>query len=213
LQHGFIIDLPEPDVKQKMKPKMNRKAVIIKRYGNRRLYDTRNSRYINQDEVAQMVREGQEVQVVDAATGEDLTRLVLTQIIVQNAKESDSAFPLDILRQMVVACGKVTEGTTLKYMKAVADMYQNAYQAMAPQINPFKFIGVPAKPFSPAFTMPSSSIEEEGSDEPSRGKDEGGEIGDLKQRIEELESMVSVLGTSKRVGKRKTKAGKKRSAR
>lgn len=185
---------------------MNRKAVIIKRYGNRRLYDTRNSRYINQDEVAQMVREGQEVQVVDAATGEDLTRLVLTQIIVQNAKESDSAFPLDILRQMVVACGKVTEGTTLKYMKAVADMYQNAYQAMAPQINPFKFIGVPAKPFSPAFTMPSSSIEEEGADELHRGKDGKVEIGDLKQRIEELESMVSGLGTSTKGGKRKTKA-------
>jgi polyhydroxyalkanoate synthesis repressor PhaR len=190
---------------------MNRKAVIIKRYGNRRLYDTRNSRYINQDEVAQMVREGQDVQVVDAATGEDLTRLVLTQIIVQHAKESDSAFPLDILRQMVVECGKVTEGTTLKYMKAVADMYQNAYQAMTPQINPFKFIGMPTEPLSSAFKMPSSSHVAEGSEEVHQNKDETVEISGLKQRIEELESVVSVLGTSTRVSKRKSKARKNRS--
>ena len=57
---------------------MNRKPVIIKKYENRRLYDTTNSRYINQDEVAQMLQSGYDVQVVDAATGEDLTRLVLT---------------------------------------------------------------------------------------------------------------------------------------
>ena len=110
---------------------MNRKKIIIKKYGNRRLYDTAHSRYINQDEVAEMVRDGRDVQVVDAATGEDLTRLVLTQIIVEHAKEPGSAFPLDILRQMVVAYGKATQENTLKYTKAVLDMYQNAYQAIA----------------------------------------------------------------------------------
>jgi len=92
---------------------MNRKPMIIKKYENRRLYDTTNSRYINQDEVAQMVRDGHDVQVVDAATGEDLTRLVLTQIIVEQAKAPDSTFPLDVLRQMVVASGKATQETTL----------------------------------------------------------------------------------------------------
>src|ERR1039458_8625045 len=120
--------------------RMNGKTIIVKKYGNRRLYDATNSVYINQDEVALLVQEGYDVQVVDAATGEDLTRLVLTQIIVQHAKEPGSTFPLDILRQMVVACGKVTQGTTLKYMKAVLDMYQNAYRAMTPPVNPFEFM-------------------------------------------------------------------------
>ncbi len=71
----------------------NRKKVIIKKYENRRLYDTTNSRYINLDEVAQLVQEGCDVEVVDAATGEDLTRLVLTQIIAEHAKGARLDFP------------------------------------------------------------------------------------------------------------------------
>jgi polyhydroxyalkanoate synthesis repressor PhaR len=194
----------------KTKPKVNRKPVIIKRYGNRRLYDTTNSRYINQDEVAQMVRDGQEVQVVDAATGEDLTRLVLTQIIVQHAKEPDSAFPLDILRQMVAACGEMTEGTTLKYMKAVADMYQTAYRAMTPPVNPFEFMRPAAAPpaGSPA---PWASAAENlyGNPANQQNKQEAGSIDELKQRVEELTSMVSQLSSEKKGRKRKAKSKKK----
>ena len=105
---------------------MNRK-VVIKKYENRRLYDSATSRYINLDEVAQMVKEGRNVQVVDAATGKDLTRLVLTQIIAEDAKAPDSAFPLDILRQMVIASGKATQESTLKYMRALLEMYHRDF--------------------------------------------------------------------------------------
>ena len=78
---------------------MDQKTVVIKKYENRRLYDTTNSRYVNLEEVAQLVQSGKDVQVVDAATGEDLTRLVLTQIIVEDAKTPNSNFPLDVLRR------------------------------------------------------------------------------------------------------------------
>jgi polyhydroxyalkanoate synthesis repressor PhaR len=188
---------------------MNRKTVIIKKYGNRRLYDTTNSAYINQDEVAQMVQEGHNVQVVDAATGEDLTRLVLTQIIVQHAKEPGSAFPLDILRQMVVACGKVTQGTTLKYMKALLDMYQNAYRAMAPPMNPFELIQTQTAPLPASSRAPWGSQPTGGSYRAGRLPQNGDEtvgIGELKQRIEELETLVSVRGAGKTARKRKGKS-------
>ena len=72
---------------------METKAVLIKKYENRRLYDTTNSRYVNLDEVAQMLQRGEDVKVVDAATGEDITRLILTQIIVEDAKTTDSELP------------------------------------------------------------------------------------------------------------------------
>src|SRR5579872_548455 len=104
---------------------MAQKTVVIKKYENRRPYDSTDSRYVNLEEVAQMLQRGQDIRVVDAATGEDITRLILTQIIVENAKAPDSAFPLDVLRQMVVASGRATQETTLKYTKAVLDMYQN----------------------------------------------------------------------------------------
>src|ERR1700756_4265072 len=119
---------------------MSRNPIVIKKYENRRLYDTTNSRYINQDEVAQMLKNGYEVQVVDAATGEDLTRLVLTQIIVEQAKAPGSAFPLDVLRQMVAATGRASQEAAMSYMKAVFGMYQNAYRSMPNPLNPFGFM-------------------------------------------------------------------------
>jgi polyhydroxyalkanoate synthesis repressor PhaR len=111
---------------------MPAKTVIIKKYENRRLYDTSNSRYVNLEDIAQMVREGTEVQVLDATSGEDLTRLVLTQIIAENAKVSDSAFPLDMLRQMVIASGRMGQEGMLGYMKAISQIYESTFRAFVP---------------------------------------------------------------------------------
>jgi polyhydroxyalkanoate synthesis repressor PhaR len=179
---------------------MNRKPVVIKKYENRRLYDTTNSRYINQDEVARMLKNGYEVQVVDAATGEDLTRLVLTQIIVEQAKAPESAFPLDILRQMVVASSRATQESTLKYMKGVLEMYQNAYRAMTPPLG-FEFMPPPGP--APASDAPDRTHDFRS----SRAQESGGaEVDELRRRVAELESLVSkpAKGKSgKKSGKRK----------
>lgn len=160
---------------------MDPQIVVIKKYGNRRLYDSTHSRYINLDEVAQMVRDGLGVQVVDAVTGEDLTRSVLTQIVVEQAKGDDSAFPLDVLRQMVAASGRVTNDAALKYMKAVFDMYQNAYRAASPVVPP-NFAAPPPRPGSPSAPGPPAPVPEPGLD-----------VDALKKRIEELESAVSSI--------------------
>jgi len=175
-----------------------RKPVIIKKYENRRLYDTTHSRYINQDEIAHLIRQGREVQVLDAATGEDLTRLVLTQIIVEDAKEPDSAFPLDILRQMVVASGKATQDNTLKYMKAVLDMYQNAYRSLTPPLGPFEFIPRSAAPQEATASHPAGNA-------PSRA-DDTRHAQELQQRVEELEALVAKLGSGKKRVKSKAKS-------
>jgi len=78
-------------------------AVLIKKYPNRRLYDTSAGRYVNLDDVALLIRQGADVQVVDARTGEDLTRVILTQIIVEEVKGQPAGLPLDLLRQLVIA--------------------------------------------------------------------------------------------------------------
>ncbi|MFY9905312.1 MAG: polyhydroxyalkanoate synthesis regulator DNA-binding domain-containing protein [Terriglobales bacterium] len=184
---------------------MKRKTVVIKKYGNRRLYDTTNSEYINQDEVAQMIRDGQDVQVVDAATGEDLTRLVLTQIIVQNAKEPDSVFPVDILRQMVAAGGKATQETTLKYMKAVLDMYQNAYRAIAPPVSPFEFMQSAARHAPPEPWGPQAGMSHDAGSAQQKN-DDTEDVDELKRRVEKLTSMVDQLASKKTARKRKRKS-------
>lgn len=109
---------------------MTPKKAVIKKYENRRLYDTGASRYVNLDDVARMVHDGVDVQVVDARTGEDLTRLVLTQIIVENAKGQEKGLPLDLLRQLIVASDRVTHDFLMWYLTTVTEMYQKAQSTL-----------------------------------------------------------------------------------
>jgi len=84
-------------------------SVLIKKYGNRRLYDSSSSKYVNLDDIAGLIREGRDVQIVDAKTGQDLTRVTLTQIITEDAKEKPTGLPLELLRQLIVASDEVRQ--------------------------------------------------------------------------------------------------------
>src|SRR5258707_15198286 len=74
--------------------------MIVKKYGNRRLYDTSDSKYITLEELADKVRQGEEVRVVDAKTGEDLTASTLTQILVEGRRAA-RLLPVPLLIQLV----------------------------------------------------------------------------------------------------------------
>ena len=99
-------------------------VVVIKKYGNRRLYDTANSRYVNLDDLAAQVRAGKEVRVVDAKTGQDLTRVTLTQIITEDAKDKPTGLPLELLRQLIMASDEVRQEFLMWYLKSAFDTYQ-----------------------------------------------------------------------------------------
>jgi polyhydroxyalkanoate synthesis repressor PhaR len=78
------------------------KPVVIKKYANRRLYDTGRSSYVTLDDLCQMIKDGYEFVVYDAKSGEDLTRSVLTQIIVeQENKGEQNLLPTNFLRQLI----------------------------------------------------------------------------------------------------------------
>ena len=174
-----------------MKPKVNQ-PLIVKKYENRRLYNTLTSQYINQEQVAQLVRDGCDVRVVDATTGDDLTRLTMAQIVLEDAKTPDSVFPLDVLRQMILASGRATQENALRYMKAMMDMYQNAYRALPAPMNPFELLqGRWAQPpaANGATGGPQSRQEQPPADSESNAK--SSEVNELKRRIEELESLLT----------------------
>ncbi|HEY5214366.1 MAG TPA: polyhydroxyalkanoate synthesis regulator DNA-binding domain-containing protein [Acidobacteriaceae bacterium] len=173
---------------------METKAVLIKKYENRRLYDTTNSRYVNLDEVAQMLQRGEDVKVVDAATGEDITRLILTQIIVEDAKTTDSNFPMDVLRQMVIASGKAGQEGTLKYMKSILDFYQDTYRVMTPPVNPFDFMsGQVAGHRGGAASTRTTAADRapENPRTPPVVPADAEEVTEMKRRLAELEDVVS----------------------
>jgi len=178
---------------------MAQKKVVIKKYENRRLYDTTNSRYVNLEEVAQLLQQGNDVQVIDVATGEDITRLILTQIIVEDAKTHDSKFPLDLLREMVVASGRISQESALKYMKTMLDLYQSTFRVMSPQLNPFEFVQNLRPNQNKEENRKSSAAVEDASEVARKGsrQPKTEDLESLKSRLAELEKLVSTLAPKK----------------
>src|SRR5215469_9717386 len=103
---------------------MSSAVIVIKKYPNRRLYDTAKSRYINLEDIALFIREGKDVQVIDAQTGEDLTRVTLTQIIVDDAKQQPTGLPLELLKQLIVSSDQVGREFIMWYLKSAYDAYR-----------------------------------------------------------------------------------------
>jgi polyhydroxyalkanoate synthesis repressor PhaR len=104
--------------------------VTIKKYANRRLYDTESSTYITLDRLAQMVREGREFEVVDAKTGEDITRQVLTQIIVDEEARGATMLPINFLKQLIGLYGNSMQNFVPQYLEAAMDAFQRNQNAM-----------------------------------------------------------------------------------
>src|SRR3954464_3711720 len=105
--------------------------VTIKKYANRRLYDTESSAYITLDRLAQMVREGREFEVVDAKSGEDITRQVLTQIIVdEEARGGKTMLPINFLKQLIGLYGNSMQNFVPQYLEAAMDAFQRNQSAV-----------------------------------------------------------------------------------
>jgi polyhydroxyalkanoate synthesis repressor PhaR len=108
----------------------NTGKVTIKKYANRRLYDTESSTYITLDRLAQMVREGREFEVVDAKSGEDITRQVLTQIIVEEEARGSTMLPLNFLKQLIGLYGNSMQNFVPSYLEAAMDAFQRNQSAV-----------------------------------------------------------------------------------
>jgi polyhydroxyalkanoate synthesis repressor PhaR len=104
--------------------------VTIKKYANRRLYDTESSTYITLDKLAQMVREGRDFEVVDAKTGEDITRQVLTQIIVEEEAHGSTMLPINFLKQLIGLYGNSMQNFVPSYLEAAMDAFQRNQSAV-----------------------------------------------------------------------------------
>src|SRR5436305_14850736 len=107
---------------------MKTAATIIKKYPNRRLYNTSSGRYVNLEDVAALIREGGEVSVVDARTGKDVTRTVLTQIIADDAKHEPSGAPVELLRPLVVTTDRAAQDSMAWPRNSAAEAYPKVHE-------------------------------------------------------------------------------------
>jgi len=99
--------------------------VIIKKYANRRLYNTSSSSYITLDDLAKMTRDGVEFQVLDAKTGNDITHSILTQIIMdEEASGTEQMLPISFLRQLIAMYGNSMQAMMPHYLEASMENFQ-----------------------------------------------------------------------------------------
>jgi polyhydroxyalkanoate synthesis repressor PhaR len=172
--------------------------VTIKKYANRRLYNTESSSYITLDHLAGMTREGRDFKVVDAKTDDDITHSVLTQIIMEEESRGTSMLPVNFLRQLISLYGDSMQAVVPGYLEASMDSFRRNQEGFKTAVegafahSPFAEIAkrnlemfeAAAKAFKPgaAGTAPVA---------PEVSKDE--EIATLKAELSRLQEKVERL--------------------
>jgi polyhydroxyalkanoate synthesis repressor PhaR len=162
--------------------------ILIKKYPNRRLYHTGERRYMNLEDIEQLVRRDQDFRVVDAETGDDLTRRILAQVLLEQMKDNEPLLPAEFLRFLIQQRGSVATWS---------DLMRRFAGAGFPSVWG-DFLGVfGSRPAAPASPPPPPPPEEEPPEppEPPRARaakaDAGDEMAALKKRLEEIESLLT----------------------
>lgn len=153
---------------------MKAAPTIVKKYPNRRLYDTSSGRYVNLEDVAALIRQGGEVTVVDARTGKDVTRSVLTQIIVDNAKDEPSGLPVELLKQLILTTDRAGQEFMAWYLKSAVETYHKVHESVQHRLT-----DVRSAALSPLEAVKNLLT-------PAAGG--SGEVDELRRRLAELEA-------------------------
>ena len=205
--------------------------VVIKKYANRRLYNTATSAYVTLDHLSQMVKDKTDFVVYDAKTGEDITRPVLTQIIFEEeSKSGQNLLPIPFLRQLISFYGDSLQGVVPQYLEmSMAQFSRNQeqmrrYMQNAFGFNPFQQFEAMGKQNMAMFEQAMRMFNPFGSGPGSGGQGSGGPAGpgsttatpangtepprtapassgpvgdqaidDLKRKLDELQSQLSML--------------------
>ncbi len=110
-------------------------TVVIKKYANRRLYNTATSAYVTLEDLARMVRDGVEFVVYDAKTNDDLTRQILTQIIFEEESRGEALLPVQFLRQLIGFYGGQMQGVLPSYLEMSLDAFARQQEQMRGHFN------------------------------------------------------------------------------
>ncbi|HEX7854126.1 MAG TPA: polyhydroxyalkanoate synthesis repressor PhaR [Sphingobium sp.] len=174
-------------------------TVIIKKYANRRLYDTETSSYITLDLLSQMTREGRDFVVVDAKTGEDITHNVLTQIIMEEEQRGENMLPVSFLRQLISLYGNSMQSLVPQYLEASMDAFRKN-QLQFQQAMEGAFAGGPfaelAKRNMEMFNAAANAFKGTGVPVPPAPAEEGKAGGQTAEEVAELKAQLAAL-TSK----------------
>ena len=177
--------------------------VIIKKYANRRLYNTETSSYITLDHLAAMTREGRDFKVVDAKSEDDITHSVLTQIIMEEEARGASMLPVNFLRQLIALYGDSMQAMVPGYLEASMDSFRRNQEQFKSAVegafanSPFAEIAkrnmavfeAAASAFKPGTSMADSAP----APTPTAA-DNGDDVAALKAQLASLQDKIEKLG-------------------
>ena len=173
----------------------NGESVVIKKYANRRLYNTRSSSYITLDHLAKMTREDIEFKVVDAKTGADITHSILTQIIMDEEAGGEQMLPTSFLRQLIAMYGNSMQSLLPGYLEASMEHFRENQSKLRKAIeesigaNPLAQLAQRNmdmfKAAATAFVPGAKS---------ATSKDGGDEIAALRAQMAEMQKKLDALG-------------------
>ncbi len=197
-------------------------AITIKKYANRRLYNTATSKYVTLDDLAEMVKSGVDFVVVDAKSGDDITRSVLTQIIFEEESKGQNLLPINFLRQLIGFYGDSLQSVIPNYLEYSMNAFTQNEETMRNYVKeamggifPFAQWEELGKQnmamFERAMQMftPFAANRrgaQEGAEEPAAAESEAGEDDDmraLKAQLKALQQQVDNLSRTRRPSKQK----------
>jgi polyhydroxyalkanoate synthesis repressor PhaR len=181
--------------------------ITIKKYANRRLYNTGTSTYVTLEDLAAMVKKGEDFVVYDAKTGEDITRSVLAQIIFeQENKEGQNLLPINFLRQLIRFYGDSMQMLVPRYLEVSIDSLTREQEKFRQQmaqafgVAPFNMLEDQARRnmelFEKAFAMFSPFARREGK-EGDKAKPSG-DIDELKRQLEEMQKRLDRMSNQEK---------------
>jgi polyhydroxyalkanoate synthesis repressor PhaR len=180
----------------------NQEPVTIKKYANRRLYNTGTSTYVTLEDLAVMVKDGEDFVVYDAKSGDDITRSVLTQIIFEQENKGQNLLPINFLRQVIRFYGDSMQMLLPRYLEVSIDSFTKEQEKYRDQMS--KSFGVGGftildeqvrrnmEMFERAFAMflPFAQREGQGPGEAPQGEQD---IDELKRQVAEMNKRLERL--------------------
>lgn len=174
--------------------------VIIKKYANRRLYNTRSSSYITLDHLAKMTRERVEYKVLDAKSGADITHTILTQIIMEEESNGEQMLPVNFLRELISMYGNSMQSLIPHYLEASMDNFRANQVKLRKTFedslgnNPLAKLAEQNMAMFKAAASAFMPGAEKGEPTPTASEDANGDLSALKEQMAAMQKKLDELG-------------------